>query len=230
MSDFDNSESKNDEIISRLREIEREIIIRKRLNVLRIILLLTLLILFTFTFINFNSRYSNILLNIPITVIVTLLTADLLIDFLNKISRNNKISIKLSRYPKLSIVGIFRNKLEDKKINSYYFVLTATLIYSIVAIFSKNLESNIYFILGCLIYASLLYLNTFLVNFRIKKGFYGGNEFEAREIIHFIEENSENIDFSDGNTPKKLFNEEDLKEIEEEIMIEFNNGLPQPNI
>ena len=81
-----------------------------------------------------------------------------------------------------------------------------------------------------MIYASLLYLNTFLVNFRIKKGFYGGNEFEAREIINFIEENSEKIDFGDGDSPKQLFNEEDLKEIKEEIRIELNNGLPQPNI
>ncbi len=135
-----------------------------------------------------------------------------------------------SKYTKLSIVRIFANKLETKKLYSAYLLLITTAAHSILGILWKQFEINIYFILGVSIYASLLYLNTLLVNFRIKKGFYGGNEFEAREIINFIEENSDTIDFSDGDSPKKLFNEEDLKEIEQEIRLELNNGLPQPNI
>ncbi|MDJ0509844.1 MAG: hypothetical protein QNJ64_11395 [Crocosphaera sp.] len=158
-----------------------------------------------------------------------LLPLGLIYILLNPIIKNQDKHFELSKYPKLSIVRIFANKLEPKKLYSTYLLLITTAGYSILGLLWDKLDINIYFILGVLIYASLLYLNTFLVNFRIKKGFYGGNEFEAREIINFIEENSETIDFSDGNTPKKLFNEEDLKEIEEEIMLELN-GFPQPNI
>ena len=150
--------------------------------------------------------------------------------FLVKNKKNNlkNKNFQLSKYPKLSIVGIFANKLETKNIYTAYVLLITTAAYSILGILWEKFELNIYFMLGGLIYASLLYLNTFLVKFRIKKGFYGGNEFEAREIINFIEENSENIDFGDGDSPKKLFNEEDLKEMEEST-IKLNNDLPQPN-
>ncbi|MDJ0601039.1 MAG: hypothetical protein QNJ37_19620 [Crocosphaera sp.] len=140
--------------------------------------------------------------------------------------KNIEIKYKSSKF---SVIRIFKNELENKNIKTIYLLLIALNIYAVIGTFWEKLEISSYFLLGGLTFASLLYLNTFLVKFRIKKGFYGGNEFEAREIINFIEENSENIDFGNGDSPKNLFNEEDLKEMEESI-IELNNGLPQPNI
>ncbi|MDJ0578823.1 hypothetical protein [Crocosphaera sp.] len=182
-----------------------------------------------------NSKIFSYSLKITFLFIKFLLTTILHFRYSDTIKTElNKpvqVSIKVKeKSRKISVVQIFKNNLKDRNINAILILLIAITIYSVLGILWNQFEINIYFILGGLIYASLLYLNTLLVNFRIKKGFYGGNEFEAREMINFIEENSENIDFTDGNSPKKLFNEEDLKEIEEEIMIELKNGLPQPKI
>ncbi|MGK7887049.1 MAG: hypothetical protein AB4057_20775 [Crocosphaera sp.] len=173
-------------------------------------------------------NWGVVIIPFPLTL-VSLLHSSIIRNKQNNLENQDKY-FALSKYCKLSIVRIFANKLEPPKLCSAYLLFIAMIGYDILGLFLNEIKINIYFLLGVLIYASLLYLNTFLVNFRIKKGFYGGNEFEAREIINFIEENSETIDFTDGNSPKKLFNEEDLKQIEEEIRIELNNGLPQPNI
>lgn len=172
------------------------------------------------------SLYSNLIRKKIMRIV---LETKIVILFIKIASSEARKYLQSSKYLRLSIVGIFKNKLDNKNIYAVYLVLIATALYTILGIFWEKFEINIYFILGTSTYVFLFYLNSFLVNFRIRKGFYGGNEFEAREIINFIEQNSDNIDFSDGDSPKKLFNEEDLKEIEKEIMIELN-GLPQSNI
>ncbi|MEM9276588.1 MAG: hypothetical protein AAGA80_27145, partial [Cyanobacteria bacterium P01_F01_bin.143] len=60
---------------------------------------------------------------------------------------------------------------------------------------------------------SLLFLYLVVLNFRIRQGWYGGNESEAREIINFALRNSDDIDFTDDGQSKSLFNEEDIAEI-----------------
>lgn len=54
-----------------------------------------------------------------------------------------------------------------------------------------------------LIYTNIFFLAATLINqkileFRIVKGYYGSNEYEAREMIRFIAENSDGSNFSDG--------------------------------
>lgn len=46
---------------------------------------------------------------------------------------------------------------------------------------------------------SLLLLKEFIIGFRIKKGFFGSTREEARTLVDFIFQHSEDIDFTDGN-------------------------------
>jgi len=44
----------------------------------------------------------------------------------------------------------------------------------------------------------LINLSGILLNYRVAKGLYGTNEYEAREIVHFVLEHAEDVDFSAG--------------------------------
>lgn len=45
----------------------------------------------------------------------------------------------------------------------------------------------------------LISMKDIIVEYRIKKGLFGNNQYEARAFIEFLVEHSENIDFSDGS-------------------------------
>ncbi len=91
-----------------------------------------------------------------------------------------------TKYPELSVVRVFQDKLEPKIYNSALLTLIATGIYIFLGRLWDVFDINYYFVTLALIYVVLVYLELFLIEFRIKKGFYGGNEFEAREIINYL--------------------------------------------
>jgi hypothetical protein len=64
-----------------------------------------------------------------------------------------------------------------------------------------------------------------VLEYRIKKGLYGTNPYETKEIIQFIEEHSDKSDFIDGGKYKKLIQESDKDAIEDKIVW---NGALQP--
>lgn len=49
-----------------------------------------------------------------------------------------------------------------------------------------------------------VFLDQKLIEFRIRKGWYGSNEFETRELIEFITLHSNKDDFNDGNGAKRI--------------------------
>lgn len=57
---------------------------------------------------------------------------------------------------------------------------------------------------------ALIVLKEFVVEFRIRKGYFGNNRSEAKAVINFMRENSDDIDFHDdsGNLKKALFSVE----------------------
>ena len=76
-------------------------------------------------------------------------------------------------------------------------------------------KKELLFALACLTIA--LCAKQFLLNYRIRRGYYGQNKEEAREIIDFITSEAEKQDFTGGGNIRKIFpeleNEEQLEEI-----------------
>jgi hypothetical protein len=73
--------------------------------------------------------------------------------------------------------------------------------------------------------ALVLLLRQQVFEWRIRKGSYGTNDEEAREIIAFVVDQSSNIDFTDGGGQRKLFSSADLESMGARLSI---NTQTQP--
>ncbi|MDJ0660658.1 MAG: hypothetical protein QNJ42_14400 [Crocosphaera sp.] len=104
--------------------------------------------------------------------------------------------------------GVIEATLYKNKYIAALSMVFVVIIYISLGGFSNLIEINNYFVLGTLIWIFFLLVDMILIKFRIDKDFYGENEFEVREFY--------------GDSPKKSFNQEDLKQIKEEIINEFN--------
>lgn len=62
----------------------------------------------------------------------------------------------------------------------------------------------------------IIQIDHILIDYRVKKGIYGNNEFESREIIDFILSHSDKDDFHDGGIAKKIIPDPD------ELVEKFN--------
>lgn len=51
----------------------------------------------------------------------------------------------------------------------------------------------------CIVTLALIIIKELIVEFRIKKGWFGTNKIEAKALIEFLISNSDDIDFTDGN-------------------------------
>ncbi len=120
-----------------------------------------------------------------------------------------------------------RERKVNKKFQTIYLLLIITIIYIFVSKFLFPPPSNIFL---CVLLGSalLVFLESLIFNYRVNQGWYGSNELEAKEIIDFILKNSEDIDFTDGNSPKSIIKQEDIQQIGEELGIQIP-GYPKPN-
>ena len=130
-------------------------------------------------------------------------------------------------YPKLSVVKIIQKRREDKIYQARYLLLIATLFCILSNIFFDLGISNFFPVIFIATFI-LLNLESFLFDYRIRKGWYGTNETEAREIVKFILDNSDNIDFTDGGSTKSVINPEDIREIAIDLGIQLP-GYPEPD-
>lgn len=123
---------------------------------------------------------------------------------------NQDIDNKSDRKVEFTIVNILVKK-EAKKESYSYFILFSTLIFYISSMFILSIEisETVIFILLILILA--LFIKQKILEYRIKNGYYGTNQYEAREIIDFILENSD--DFDNFNGYKRIFPEIENEEI-----------------
>lgn len=78
---------------------------------------------------------------------------------------------------------------------SVYVILSSKLGYEI----NIGIISIVWFLLLA------LYVNQKALTYRIRKGFYGTNEYEAREIIQYILRNSDEEDYFDSNGLRQTF-------------------------
>jgi hypothetical protein len=97
---------------------------------------------------------------------------------------------------------------------SFAFISYILIIILYLALCSAfSLKLNIPLLVVLLICILLVQIRQSLLKFRIERGYYGLNDYEAREMIEFLLNHSEKADFSDGDGMKILFPKP--KEIEE---------------
>ena len=192
----------------------------KRQNTIYIIISI-LCSIFSIAVILFESNiYWRLIFSITAFLNIIVLAFSLFSLYKNNYSKK-KIKETRKKYPKLSIVAIINQYYEQNVFKSIYLLLISIITYIFVAqIFSLTISINFLIIFFGLILILFLYL--LVLNFRIRQGWYGGNESEAREIINFALKNSDDIDFTDNSQSKRLFNQEDI----EEIFLEL--GIPIP--
>ena len=123
--------------------------------------------------------------------------------------RNGVINIK-SQYPGLSVVGIMSLKKEGRSYFAISILVTALMLYMAYSAIAEH-SISIAVITVSLLGAGFVLIREKIYQLRIKKGFFGNNESEAREIINFILSNSDNIDFTDGGKRKSVFSKEEIE-------------------
>ncbi|WP_190287978.1 hypothetical protein, partial [Marichromatium sp. AB31] len=103
-----------------------------------------------------------------------------------------------------TIVGMLVGNKIKQDTKSYIYLLIALLIHLSMSVFSV-VNINVYLITGLIFLIGALSINQKITEYRIRKGYYGGTPYEAREIIRYIEDHSNKNDFTDGDGKKKLF-------------------------
>lgn len=124
-----------------------------------------------------------------------------------KIPKAKKIK---ARYPGLSVVGVFLDKSRSTHIVAQN-ILSLTLGLYVMVSFLTPLPTRWDAVIIIALFLAMLLLDNFITQFRIKKGYYLNNEEETRDIIKFIRDNADDIDFTDGD--RKILSKNDLEEI-----------------
>ncbi|MDA2141264.1 hypothetical protein PDN64_24590 [Bacillus cereus group sp. Bc256] len=132
------------------------------------------------------------------------------IIFISELSKSMKKTQKRKNRNKLIISALFLES-KMKKIHKAYFTIGfgSILLLALSFYFSIPLYINIIPFLFAILTCSY----QFLLNYRIKSGLFGTNDYEARELIEFIIRNNDKIN---GN---KIFNEEAISN----TIVDFSN-------
>jgi hypothetical protein len=106
-------------------------------------------------------------------------------------------------------IVLYKKIIRDTK---SYLVMGLTVLLLILVHLTLGISQN-YIIIPILI-IFLLYVSQLLVSYRVKKGWYGNNSYEALEILKYINDYKNKDDFFDGNSLKKIFPNPELKNTE----------------
>jgi hypothetical protein len=102
-----------------------------------------------------------------------------------------------------TIVGVMVRRRIKSYTSSYLFLLTTLVAYILSTILVSTSLSN-WFVLFIFSLIAALRINQKVLEYRIRKGYYGSNEYEAREIIDFVLAHADKTDFIDGTGAKRL--------------------------
>lgn len=122
-----------------------------------------------------------------------------------------------------TIVGFMAIKRAQQFVNSLILILATSIIYLCLSIF-QIVTPNLLAVLFLILITLIIIANHKAYEYRIDHGFFGNNEFEAREIIKFIISKSNNSDLINGGKFPKLFPEVEIEgqAFEKEV---FQEGL-----
>lgn len=115
------------------------------------------------------------------------------------------------KYPGLSVVGVFANRLENSIMYASSLLVITASVYLTISIRQDMLWFDAKVPIAFAVCYVGISLNRFITRYRIKKGYYLDNESDARELVNFIRDNADDIDFTGNN--KKIISERDLEDI-----------------
>lgn len=130
--------------------------------------------------------------------------------------RNCVVALDKSSIDRNTIVGIMVGKRISRDSKAYALLAGSLMLYIILSV-SSVIEFKLIDISFFLLLIGALALNQKMLEIRIKKGMYGTNPYEVKEIIQFIEEHSDKSDFIDGKKIKKLI--QDPEEDENGVVV-----------
>lgn len=122
-----------------------------------------------------------------------------------------------------TVVGLMLGEKMKKSFQAQLFLILALTI----SLFSYILFQTAWNIvaIGIIIFSLLaIQIDKMLIEYRVKNGWYGTNEYEAREIISFIISHANKDDFNDSGGLKKVIPEPEIIEAEEPLT--NPNGVP----
>ena len=123
-------------------------------------------------------------------------------------SKPTKLATQRKVINRTAITELFINKRHEKTRDTMftYCILMILLITSLRLIGIGYSSYNTFILI---LPIALLYIRNKIIDYRIDSGFYGYNEHEARELIEFIEANSDFFD-DDSGTSHRVFSELEL--------------------
>ncbi|WP_267418184.1 hypothetical protein [Bacillus sp. GC_Bacil_1] len=159
------------------------------------------------------------------------------IRMINKMATNHILSVTMAILSSKSSKSRKKQKQKEEKGNENSLIISALFLesklkkiyktYIIIGLGSiMLLVMSFYFVVPSyinvipLIFAILTCSYQFLLNYRIKNGLFGTNDYEARELIEFIIQNNDKIN---GN---KIFNEEVISN----TIIDFSNYVKKVHL
>ena len=184
---------------------------RKKL-MLGIIQILALVVLFALTFLAvtyFRAFVEAYQAGIPVRIVSGIALMILMFSLVSaRTSTRLRVTITAEREnrekrTKLAIVEMFRTKRNwNVKISSallLFPILVGPLLSSLLG------RAQIAYSILCAAAITLLWSDHFILAYRIKRGYYGTNQHEAKELLRFLIKHADKTDFSDGDGLKKIF-------------------------
>jgi uncharacterized membrane protein len=104
------------------------------------------------------------------------------------------------------LIGLFLNRKARQSSVVYFFLLLSLFVswyLSVLKVIPVRIE--VFLFISALIVAN--FVGQKILEYRIKKGLFGANEYEAREIINFILSNTNWSEFTSGRGGKGIFPE-----------------------
>jgi len=128
----------------------------------------------------------------------------------NRVRKRSRAKRVKARYPGLSVVGVYLDKFQVAQIAAQNLLSLSIGLYILFTLLTRlPIRWDVVATSG--FFLTVLLANGFVTRYRIKKGYYLNSEQETRELIKFIKENADNIDFTGGNG--RILSQNDLEDI-----------------
>ncbi|MBE3705193.1 hypothetical protein HJ207_21905 [Vibrio parahaemolyticus] len=104
---------------------------------------------------------------------------------------------------KNTIVGVMLLEKAKKGTVQQAILISSIAVY-VSSVWFMNSDINQFVLLFLAFLLLAVFVDQKLMEFRVRKGWYGSNEFETRELIEFITLHSDKDDFNDGSGAKRI--------------------------
>ena len=115
-----------------------------------------------------------------------------------------------------TIAGIMVRSKAIANAKSYITLMASLFVYIVVCLLTDTVLSPLPIVCFTLLMLAI-YINQTILEYRIRKSFYGFNPYEAKEVIQFILLHSDKSDFSDADGLKSVFPEAEMDDVYERL-------------